>query len=120
MDAFGIFEGGGAKGLAHVGALRAAEEQHVRFLGVAGTSAGAIVAALVAAGYKADDLYCPDTRKGVLARDLLELFGREQWQQLLVFKQNLKSVLAIDHSKIKNLATVPIENSNLSSQSSAW
>ena len=48
MDAFGIFEGGGVKGLAHIGALAAAQQRGVNFTGVAGTSAGAIVAALIA------------------------------------------------------------------------
>ncbi len=47
----GVFEGGGAKGVAYVGALRAAEEAGVHFRAVAGSSAGAITAALVACGY---------------------------------------------------------------------
>lgn len=58
-DCFAIFEGGGAKGLAHVGALKAAERRGLKFLGVAGASAGAIIAALVAAGFKADELFDP-------------------------------------------------------------
>ena len=51
----GVFEGGGVKGLAFVGALAAAEEElGIReWVNVAGTSAGAIVAALLAAGYDA-------------------------------------------------------------------
>jgi NTE family protein len=56
VDAIGIFEGGGAKGIAHIGGLRAAEELKISFRAVAGTSAGAIVAALVAAGYSADEI----------------------------------------------------------------
>lgn len=59
MKAFGIFEGGGAKGLAHVGALRACEDYDIDFCGVAGASAGAIVAALVAARYKSSELFDP-------------------------------------------------------------
>lgn len=59
MKAFGIFEGGGAKGLAHVGALRACEDYGIDFCGVAGASAGAIVAALVAARYTSSDLFDP-------------------------------------------------------------
>jgi NTE family protein len=49
----GVFEGGGVKGLAFVGALAAAEEElGIReWVNVAGTSAGAIVAALLVAGY---------------------------------------------------------------------
>ena len=65
-EAFGIFEGGGAKGFAHVGALKAAKEKNISFVGVAGTSAGAIVAALVAAGHDADSLYDRDNETGVM------------------------------------------------------
>jgi NTE family protein len=73
MIALGIFEGGGAKGLAHIGALQAATEAGVRFEGVAGTSAGAIVAALVAAGYSAKELYDPNDPDSVfVAKNFLE------------------------------------------------
>jgi NTE family protein len=51
-----VFKGGGVKGIALVGALTAAEEQGFRWPAVAGTSAGAITAALVAAGYSAEEL----------------------------------------------------------------
>ncbi|HKA53069.1 MAG TPA: patatin-like phospholipase family protein [Candidatus Binatia bacterium] len=49
----GVFEGGGAKGAAFVGALEAMERHDLWFQRVAGTSAGSIVAALIAAGYPA-------------------------------------------------------------------
>ncbi|MDX6638930.1 MAG: hypothetical protein QOJ01_2441 [Solirubrobacterales bacterium] len=55
----GVFEGGGVKGLAFVGALAAAEEElgiH-EWVNVAGTSAGAIVAALLVAGYTPAQLH---------------------------------------------------------------
>lgn len=42
--------GGGARGVAHIGALRAFEEAGVRFDCVAGTSMGAVMGALYAAG----------------------------------------------------------------------
>ncbi len=45
----GVFEGGGVKGIALVGALKRLEEEGVSFGRVAGTSAGAITAALYAA-----------------------------------------------------------------------
>ena len=54
--AFLIFEGGGAKGIAHLGALRAMEDLGYSFAGVGGASAGAFVAALVATGYRSDEL----------------------------------------------------------------
>jgi NTE family protein len=51
----GVFEGGGVKGIAFAGAVRAVEEElGVRdWVNVAGTSAGAITAALLVAGYDA-------------------------------------------------------------------
>ncbi|HEX3033290.1 MAG TPA: patatin-like phospholipase family protein [Bacillota bacterium] len=56
MKAYAVFEGGGVKGLALVGALWAAESRGYTWQNVAGTSAGAIVAALVAAGYTAEEI----------------------------------------------------------------
>jgi NTE family protein len=53
----GVFEGGGVKGIAFVGALEAAREHGIeRWVNVAGTSAGAIVASLLAAGYRPEEL----------------------------------------------------------------
>ncbi|MDF2719892.1 MAG: hypothetical protein K0R28_6817 [Paenibacillus sp.] len=52
----GVFEGGGVKAIALAGAIKAAEEQGVKFRQVAGTSSGAIVASLLAAGYTADEM----------------------------------------------------------------
>ncbi len=54
-DVYGVFEGGGAKGIALVGALAYAQSRGIAFRGFAGTSAGAIVASLAAAGYQASD-----------------------------------------------------------------
>lgn len=52
--AYAVFEGGGVKGIAHVGALaRFQEEADLVVGGYAGSSAGAIVAAFAAAGYPA-------------------------------------------------------------------
>ena len=52
----GVFEGGGAKGSAFVGALRALDEMGIWFSAVAGTSAGSITAAPIAAGYTASEI----------------------------------------------------------------
>lgn len=51
-----VFEGGGVKGIALAGAVRAAENNGVAFNRVAGTSSGSIVAALLAAGCNAAEL----------------------------------------------------------------
>ena len=46
----GVFEGGGCRGAAHIGAYAEAIESGVNFSEVAGTSAGSIIAALIGAG----------------------------------------------------------------------
>jgi len=53
---FGVFQGGGCRGAAFVGALEQATARGVDFAGVAGTSAGSIVAALLGAGATPDYL----------------------------------------------------------------
>lgn len=63
--------GGGSKGVAHLGVLRALEKHGFKVKAVAGTSAGGIVGALYAAGYSPDE---------ILARyekvDQSKMFGR--------------------------------------------
>lgn len=83
--AYIVFEGGGAKGFVHIGALRALEEA-VSIAGAAGTSAGAMVASLVAAGYRADDLVPRQGSTTLLTRlgmgTALSLFGPGGWEQV--------------------------------------
>ena len=52
----GVFSGGGLKGFALVGAYQVLESQNFRFKRVAGTSAGAILAAFIAAGYSGQEI----------------------------------------------------------------
>ncbi len=51
-----MFSGGGIKGFAFVGALQVLEDRGIYFERVAGTSAGAILACFIAAGYSADEI----------------------------------------------------------------
>lgn len=46
-----VLSGGGAKGLSHIGTLKALEENHIPIDYITGTSMGGIVGALYAAGY---------------------------------------------------------------------
>jgi NTE family protein len=57
MWADAVFEGGGVKGIGLVGALCVTEEKGFRWKKVAGSSAGSIIATLIAAGYTAQELY---------------------------------------------------------------
>lgn len=52
----GVFAGGGVRGIGHAGAALAMEKAGYTFENFAGSSAGAIVAALLAAGYSAEEL----------------------------------------------------------------
>lgn len=56
---FGIaFAGGGGRGYAHIGALKALEEHHIpRANIVSGTSVGSIIGSAYALGYRADEIY---------------------------------------------------------------
>lgn len=56
LRADAVFEGGGVKGIGLVGAVVEAERRGYRWVNLAGTSAGAVVAALLAAGYSGHDI----------------------------------------------------------------
>jgi len=51
-----VFSGGGVKAIAFIGVLEALEERGIKVRRIAGTSAGAIIGALVAAGYTSDEI----------------------------------------------------------------
>lgn len=51
-----VFEGGGVRGIGHVGAACIFEKKGYEFVNLAGSSAGAIVASLLAAGYKCEEI----------------------------------------------------------------
>ncbi len=82
-----IFQGGGIKGIAYIGALKEADKQKIFKLSeiqkVAGTSAGAITASLLAVGYKVEDL--------------------EDYLRTLDFKEILLDSKIINDQVIKNL-----------------
>ncbi len=51
-----VLSGGGAKGMAHIGVIRVLEENNIPIDFIAGTSIGAIVGGLYAAGYSPDEM----------------------------------------------------------------
>ena len=51
-----VLSGGGARGLAHIGVIKALEERNIRIDAIVGTSMGAIVGALYASGLNAAEL----------------------------------------------------------------
>ncbi|MBM7097303.1 patatin-like phospholipase family protein [Bacillus sp. H-16] len=57
MKIDGVFAGGGVRALAFVGALNAIEKKGIEFERVAGTSAGAITAAFIKAGFTSGEIF---------------------------------------------------------------
>ncbi|MCU9613848.1 patatin-like phospholipase family protein [Caldibacillus lycopersici] len=56
MQVDAVFSGGGIKGLAFIGAYEELEAKGITFSRLAGTSAGSIIASLIAAGYTAQEV----------------------------------------------------------------
>jgi NTE family protein len=83
MKIDGVFSGGGIKGFALVGALQEIEKRGFQFERVAGTSAGSIVAAFLAAGYTSNEidqlLFEMDLTKFRDARKLIIPFPLAKW-----------------------------------------
>lgn len=74
---FLALQGGGAKGIVHIGGIAALEELNFDIRAVSGTSAGSMVAALVAAGYGSKELVDPDGKKHFFGS---KLFGKKKGQ----------------------------------------
>ena len=49
--------GGGIRGIAHAGVLKALEDYGIKIDVIGGTSAGSMVASLYAIGYKPDEIF---------------------------------------------------------------
>jgi NTE family protein len=69
-----VFEGGGIKGIGLVGALKIFENDGYSWKDVCGTSAGSIVAALVAVGYSAEEI-----KKLMLQLDYTKIGDKSQF-----------------------------------------
>lgn len=105
-----ILSGGGARGFAHIGTLRVLERANIHVDVVAGTSIGAILGALYASGYSADEI-C-DLSKSVSWRHLLDF----SMQAGLLKGEKLHDLLALhlptDFSELKKplaVATTDVE-----------
>ncbi|MBL6448883.1 patatin-like phospholipase family protein [Fulvivirga sp. 29W222] len=51
-----VLSGGGARGIAHLGVIKALQEAGINFSEISGTSAGSIIGALYSHGYSTDDI----------------------------------------------------------------
>lgn len=88
MDIDGVFEGGGVRGIALAGAAAAAMDSGHRFVRVAGTSAGSLVASLVAAGYGPEEM-----RTAVCRADWPSLLDPMPWTRIPYLGKHISLVL---------------------------
>ncbi len=73
-----VLSGGGAKGLAHIGVLKAIDEAGLKVDYITGTSMGAIIGAMYAAGYS--------------GKEIEVIAGNLNWSELLAGKPLFKNV----------------------------
>lgn len=72
-----VFEGGGMRGIGIVGAINYMEKEGCEFQRVAGSSAGAVIAALIAAGYSSRKI-----RKMLVEISFLKFMDKDKLQRL--------------------------------------
>ncbi|WP_042137647.1 patatin-like phospholipase family protein [Paenibacillus sp. FSL P4-0081] len=84
MEADAVFEGGGVKGIAFVGAIEVMESRGYTWNKLAGTSAGAIIAALLACGYNSAEI-----RELMSSLDYMKLLGRTRMNSLPILNKTL-------------------------------
>jgi NTE family protein len=82
-----VLEGGGVKGIGLAGAYSMLEERGFEAKNIAGTSAGAITAALIAAGYRADEL-----KEIIVSLDFRQ-FQDEGWEDKIPIFDRTASLL---------------------------
>ena len=70
------FSGGGIKAAAHIGALKAFEENGINFDCVSGASSGSIIATMYALGYKSDEMW-------EMFKEFAPKIKHYQWKQIL-------------------------------------
>ena len=83
--------GGGIRGIAHVGVLKALEEKNIKVAAIAGTSAGSIIATLYAIGYSPYYIYLLFKR---YARDIINIRSKPIINGITNFIRNNKIGIA--------------------------
>ena len=96
-----VLSGGGAKGFAHVGALKVIEEAGIPIDYITGTSIGSIVGGLYAIGYD--------------AATLEQVIGSQNWEELLSNSYKREYIPAIlKEEQSRYLLTLPIKSNKVS------
>jgi NTE family protein len=97
--------GGGIKGIAHISTLKAINEQGIKIDQISGTSAGAIVGALYAAGHSWEDILEFFTQTSVF--DISKFaYGKPGFIDTIKFEKDLRHYLP-DNSTRRAYTTDP-------------
>ena len=99
-----VLSGGGARGAAHIGVIKALEENNVPIDYIAGTSIGAIVGSLYAMGYTPDEMLelmlsedFGNWQTGTVKKEYIFYFKKpEDTPQFMTFSLNLKDSLVFN------------------------
>jgi NTE family protein len=94
-----VLSGGGCRGFAHLGVVKALQEKGIFPLEIAGTSAGAIAGAFLANGFTPDEI-----KEMVTDKSRMDLFS---WNR---FKPGLMSMKNIQEFLLKNLRHTQFED----------
>jgi len=109
MKAYGVFAGGGVKGVALAGALSAANKNEINFVGYGGASAGAIIAYLSAIGYSGEKIY-----HKMLEYILQQMLFDDEGAELIELKKFMSDISGVPRSikKLNSGGTSPkiVEN----------
>lgn len=127
MRVDGVFEGGGVRGTAFVGAIEVIEQAGYEWMRLAGTSAGSIIASLLACGYKAAEIkqimadLDYDRIRGNSLLDRVPLIGDsldvlvnlgiynneylEEWLYELLAKKGVRTFADLPEGKLKIIAS---------------
>jgi NTE family protein len=110
-----VFSGGGATGFAHIGVLKALEENHIPIDCISGTSSGALVGALYAIGYSPKEIetYVLSNRFLMIAKGQVESKNQFLYHKNITEGDLVRLSIATDSNFQKILPTKFLNSSFL-------
>lgn len=90
INSYAVFDGGGIKGLAFTGALKAIEKSNIEIIGYAGASSGAMIAYLSSIGFTGEDIF--NILKNI---DFISLLDQPAKDELNIIKSVIKKRISV-------------------------
>jgi NTE family protein len=108
-----VLSGGGARGAAHIGMLKALEENNINVDYIIGTSIGAIIGGLYAVGYSANEI--DSIFNEIEWNDIMRLGYENKRQKVFYYEKSIedKSILSIRFNNFKFISPEAISEGNL-------